>query len=480
MLAVLATAAFVRFLRWQFLLRYACVRLPIRPVLVSYLAAMPGIATPLYIGEVLRVALLRRRFRAPRTRTVGVLVIERVHDALALALLLAISGDASARLLAVRVLVFAVVLLGLMMAALHRRAPAEPGADTPSLARTIGVAFGSSVLSWLLAATAIMLAGAGLRRVIPFSVGVDVAARTALTGAFAWWPSGSMTPLQHGGSTFDEAVSILALLQLMSLAIALPVGAVFLLREFRTPLGAAVDAPEHFDTIAKEYNAQWSPHVWDLLLDRKLSLMERALGGDGSRAGIGLDLGCGLGIQTAEMRRRGFSVMGIEPSVGLLRQRRDKDLPVVAGDALSLPLPDHSLDFVYVIGVLHHLPGRAAQARALKELARVLKPGGLLLVHESNPRNPLFRFYMGYLFPLLKSIDEGTEWWLDPRAWARVDGFDLVDVHYFTFLPDFTPQKLMRQALTIERWLERGATRRYSAHYMAVVARTRLTLPLDA
>ena len=482
MLAVAAVWAIVRFLRWQFLLRCARVRLPIRPVLVSYLAAMPGMSTPLYFGEVLRAVLLRRRFQAPLHRTVGVLVLERLYDALALALLVALTGDVNARQIAVRVALFAMLLLGMMIAALHRGAPVEPRAETLWSARTIGLAFGSSLFTWMLAATPIMLAGAGVGRSIPFRAGIDVAARTALTGAVAWWPGGSsgavghavMAPLQQAGATIDQAASILVLVQLVSLGVALSLGAVFLVREFETPLGTVVDAPEHFDAIAQEYNAQWSPHVWDLLLDRKLSLMERALGGDSGRAGIGLDLGCGLGVQTAEMRRRGFSVMGIEPSVGLLRQRRPNDLPVVAGDALSLPLADHSLDFVYVIGVLHHLPGRAAQARAFQELARVLKPGGLLLVHESNPRNPLFRFYMGYLFPLLKSIDEGTEWWLHPRTWTEVDNFDLVDVHYFTFLPDFTPQKLMRQALMIERWLERGATRRYSAHYMAVVSRTRL------
>jgi SAM-dependent methyltransferase len=121
--------------------------------------------------------------------------------------------------------------------------------------------------------------------------------------------------------------------------------------------------------------------------------------------------------------------------------------------------------------VLHHLPGRDAQEVALREIARVLRAGGTLLVHESNPRNPLFRFYMGYLFPILKSIDEGTEWWIDPRRWERVEGLRLERVRYFTFLPDFTPRLLMRPAVAIERWLERGPTRAYSAHYMVVLRR---------
>jgi len=192
-----------------------------------------------------------------------------------------------------------------------------------------------------------------------------------------------------------------------------------------------------------------------------------------THAGLGLDLGCGLGIQTAEMRRRGYHVIGLDASCGLLaagRARFDHP-PVIAGSALELPFPDGSFEFVYAIGVLHHLSDRQSQKRAINEIARVLKPRGVLLLHESNPRNPLFRFYMGYLFPILKAIDEGTEWWIDPRTCGKAPGFRLERVHYFTFLPDFTPRVLMRPALALERWMERWPTRRYSAHYLAVMRR---------
>jgi hypothetical protein len=78
---------------------------------------------------------------------------------------------------------------------------------------------------------------------------------------------------------------------------------------------------------------------------------------------------------------------------------------------------------------------------------------------------------MGYLFPILKSIDEGTEWWIDPRAWEASEALHLENVRYFTFLPDFTPRALMGPALSVERLLERGPTRHLSAHYMVVLKR---------
>ncbi|MCC6432044.1 MAG: flippase-like domain-containing protein [Gemmatimonadaceae bacterium] len=477
---LLMTVAWVglRFLRWQFLLRRAHIRVPIRPALVSYLAALPGIATPSAIGEVLRAVLLRRRFQVPVAQSVVVLVIERLYDVLAIALLLALAGHSDHLQLAGLSALSAMLLIGVLIALLGLAGFAPQAATGLRSPYAVLVSLGSSVLIWGCAASVTVLAGVALQQTSALRDSLDVMAWSTLVGGASLAPAGigtigaaAMTQLASIGVAAGDAGAVVALVQLVALGSAFAAGAVFLLREWHTRPGVIAETEKHFDVIAHEYNAQWSPHVWDLLLDRKLSIMIRALEAERYRTGTGLDLGCGLGIQTTEMRRRGFNVIGLEPSVGLLRQRRAKDLPVVAGDALALPLPDASIDFAYMIGVLHHVPGREAQAQALRELARVLKPGGLLLIHESNPRNPLFRFYMGYLFPLLKSIDEGTEWWVDPRTWAARDQFTVADVQYFTFLPDFTPRALMGPALAIERWLERGATRTYSAHYMAVVQR---------
>ena len=89
------------------------------------------------------------------------------------------------------------------------------------------------------------------------------------------------------------------------------------------------------------------------------------------------------------------------------------------------------------------------------ELLRVLRPGGLLFVHEINTRNVLFRFYMGYVFPSLNCIDEGVERWLLPHRFAVYTDAPVAEVRYFTFLPDFLPQALVRLLMPIERLLER-------------------------
>jgi SAM-dependent methyltransferase len=124
------------------------------------------------------------------------------------------------------------------------------------------------------------------------------------------------------------------------------------------------------------------------------------------------------------------------------------------------------------VNVLHHLPSRDHQHRAFGEIARVLKPGGLFLLHEINVTNPLFRFYMGYVFPLIRQIDEGTERWIDPEAPPTSAGLRRIGVQYFTFVPDFLPQRLLRSALPLEARLERSALARYSAHYMLTFERS--------
>jgi SAM-dependent methyltransferase len=139
------------------------------------------------------------------------------------------------------------------------------------------------------------------------------------------------------------------------------------------------------------------------------------------------------------------------------------------GSVLNVPDPSGSYDFVYTINVLHHLASVDEQRRAFAELLRVLRPGGLLFVHEINTRNILFRFYMGYVFPSLNCIDEGVERWLLPHRMAMYTDAPQVDLRYFTFLPDFLPQAFVRLLAPLERLLESSPLSPYSAHYMAVL-----------
>ncbi len=97
-----------------------------------------------------------------------------------------------------------------------------------------------------------------------------------------------------------------------------------------------------------------------------------------------LDFGCGAGENTTLLARRSEHVIGIDLSPELIavaaeRLRRDgtqADLRVAS--AYSSELPDGSVDIVFCIALLHHLD----LSEARKEVDRILRPGGCVIVSE--------------------------------------------------------------------------------------------------
>lgn len=104
-----------------------------------------------------------------------------------------------------------------------------------------------------------------------------------------------------------------------------------------------------------------------------------------------LEVGCGQGTVLTHLARRNASMVGVDMSrVSILRTRegaRELGLPVdvAQSDAESLPFADESFDAVVSFGVLHHTPDTG---RAVREVRRVLKPGGRAIVMLYRTGNP--------------------------------------------------------------------------------------------
>ncbi|PWN45331.1 S-adenosyl-L-methionine-dependent methyltransferase [Ceraceosorus guamensis] len=100
-----------------------------------------------------------------------------------------------------------------------------------------------------------------------------------------------------------------------------------------------------------------------------------------------LDVGCGGGIAAEVVARAGAQVTGVDLSAGAIAcaKRRAKarglSIEYVVGDALDLPVPSETYDGVLCSDTLEHLFDLDA---ALKEMARVLKPGGILVLDTIN------------------------------------------------------------------------------------------------
>jgi len=141
---------------------------------------------------------------------------------------------------------------------------------------------------------------------------------------------------------------------------------------------------------------------------------------DRSPAGPILDLCCGTGDQARAVRRRGRRVTAADFTLAMLALSRSKfarlEPPVptpVSADALALPFSDDAYAGAVVSFGLRNV---ADLDRSLAELARVVRPGGRLVVLEAAvPRNrllrPLYLFYFARLMPWLGKL-------LSPRGSA--------------------------------------------------------------
>lgn len=465
-----------RFLRWHFLLRRVAVKIPTRASLAVYLSSLAAIATPAYLGELLRPVLVRRRFGAQLSRTVAVVIAERVLDAVALGIIAA-AASGFGMLVSVMLVLGAVLARGLIVVGLRGRWRNALGAVLEPLTRASVLlpALALSMLAWVPAAATVHAAARALGAPVSPLAGAGVFSRSTLVGGISLMPAGIATTgsvailsLRNLGLDLATAVQVVTLLRAGTAGLTLAVGLVFLVLALRrSSASSSVDSREHFDAIADVYDRQLPSHVRTLLATRKADAIHASLARAETPMVRGLDLGCGQGAYCVALERRGYRIVGLDPSVRSVSRAKEAGARVVAASGLELPFREASFDFVFAIGVLHHIAEGAPRAQALEEIRRVLRPHGRLLVHETNPTNPLFRFYMGYVFPILRAIDEGTEQWLHPTQ-HRIAGMTCLTTEYGTFLPDFAPEASLPLLLALERRLEHSRWRRFSAHYLSV------------
>ena len=102
-----------------------------------------------------------------------------------------------------------------------------------------------------------------------------------------------------------------------------------------------------------------------------------------------LDAGCGYCYHTARLARSGAKITAVDFSASALESAKDTisrlglegQVTLQRADLTNLTFPDATFDFVVCNGVLMHIP---ELEKALAELARVLRPGGTMVLNENN------------------------------------------------------------------------------------------------
>ena len=175
-----------------------------------------------------------------------------------------------------------------------------------------------------------------------------------------------------------------------------------------------------YDQVAAEYAEKFKDEMDFKPFDREC--LDR-LAREGGNLGPICDMGCGPGQIARYLHHRGVDTLGVDlsPRMVIEAQRLNPAIPFHQGDMLHLPDSDNSWGGIAAFYCIIHIP-RERIGEALRELKRVLKPGGVLLL----------TFHIG---DEIKHLDE---WWEKPvnldfafyqpdemETWLKEAGYEL-------------------------------------------------------
>lgn len=117
-----------------------------------------------------------------------------------------------------------------------------------------------------------------------------------------------------------------------------------------------------------------------------------------------LDFGCGNARALPYIQQKGGEYFGVDISENLIKIARQKypqaNLRIIYGNIL--PFEDNFFDIAYAIAVFHNIPSKELRSQILREIKRVLKPNGFLILTVWQPKNKRF-FWLFCKYSILKA-----------------------------------------------------------------------------
>jgi len=183
---------------------------------------------------------------------------------------------------------------------------------------------------------------------------------------------------------------------------------------------------EDYNLLAEDFS-RTRRFLWDIE-----QLSKYVLNGDKI-----LDLGCGNGRLLEIFKGRQIDYFGLDSSEKLI-EIAEKEYPknrFGVGDILHLPFPNNFFNKVFTIRTLHHIPSEKFRLQALREIKRVLKPGGILILTVWNAwgskyKINLLRMIKNCFFKIIwkSKLDFGDAF----VPWGKVNEKVLRYFHFFT------------------------------------------------
>lgn len=173
-----------------------------------------------------------------------------------------------------------------------------------------------------------------------------------------------------------------------------------------------LDNRAYYDDFAGWYERERHLPYHRMLDDLEVELVERYATGKAV-----LEVGCGTGLILHRTARFARHAVGIDLSGGMLQKAQQRGLHVMQASATALPLATASVDVAYSFKVLAHIPDIQG---ALREMARVVRPGGWVLAEFYNARS------LRRLVKALKPPSAVSETTHDEHVFTRYDDADAI------------------------------------------------------
>ena len=205
-----------------------------------------------------------------------------------------------------------------------------------------------------------------------------------------------------------------------------------------------------YDAVAPHYDDAIPVHVNRHYRDKRVDTVRELLpvGGDV------LDVGCGTGAFAGALHEAGYRTFGMDASLGMLTEARRRGRALVAlGRGEALPFRDGGFDLAITIATLHHITDPNLIARTLTGMVRVVRPGGVVVAWDHNPKNP----YWPYLMKRLPQ-DSGDERLVPlEEIVGAFSGAGAVAIRSARtgLVPEFAPAPLMPLFRIVEAVVER-------------------------